>query len=567
MRTRTLAYVCGTLTAFAPAGARAQAPILTARDSALHALNRLAYGPRPGEVDRVAADGVMRWIDGQLSPRKIDDGPLAERERRFKVLDYDAGELARIYVDAQRERREQQRQRADADRDSVGAQHAAPLPTRMDASQQRGRRLAGEFQELAVLRAVLSERQLYEVMVDFWTNHFNVFLAKGADRFLTPSYIEQTIRPRALGKFADLLIATAESPAMLFYLDNWESVAPGSTPPQAMRLRARPLFGARPMFGRPPLFDPGRDPLRADSLRRQALERAPKGINENYARELLELHTLGVDGGYTQQDVIAVARILTGWSVRRPQQGGDFEFHDRAHDYGEKVVMGVTFPAGHGMDEGVRLLKLLANHPATMHHVSRRLCQRFVNDDPPDGCVDDAVAAWKRSDGDIREVLRAIFRSPDFWASENVRAKIKTPLEFVVSAARAVGGDPDTTPRLAQVVARLGEPLYLHVAPDGYPEREEAWVNSGALLDRMNAAVALAAGRLPGVTVSLDSVVPATPDAEQLIGQANAAVLSGMMSENTKQVIRRQISDISDPFQARALAIGLAIGGPEFQRQ
>ena len=567
MKTRTLAYVCGALAALAPVGARAQAPILTPRDSARHALNRLAYGPRPGEVDRVAADGVMRWIDRQLSPRKIDDGPLAARERRFKILDYDSGELARIYVDAQRARREQQRRQGDADRDSVGAQHAGPLPQRMDSSQERGRRLAGAFQELAVVRAVLSERQLYEVMVDFWTNHFNVFLAKGADRFLTPSYIEHTIRPRALGKFADLLIATAESPAMLFYLDNWESVAPGSKSPQAMRLRARPLFGARPMFGGPPLFDPRRDPMRADSLRRQALERAPKGINENYARELLELHTLGVDGGYTQQDVIQVARILTGWSVARPQQGGDFEFHDWAHDYGEKVVMGVTFPAGHGRDEGVRLLKLLANHPATMHHVSRRLCQRFVNDDPPDGCVDDAVTAWKRSDGDIREVLRAIFRSPDFWASENVRAKIKTPLEFVVSAARAVGGDPDTTPRLAQVVARLGEPLYLHVAPDGYPEREDAWVNSGALLDRMNAAVVLAAGRLPGVTVSLDSVVPATPDAEQLIAQANGAVLSGTMSENTKAVIRRQISDISDPVQARALAVGLAIGGPEFQRR
>ena len=559
MKTRTLVCLCGALAAWPLVEASAQAPALTPRDSALHALNRLAYGPRPGEVDRVAADGVMRWVDRQLSPRKIDDGPLAARERRFKILDYDAGELARVYVDAQRERREQKRAAA-TDSMTEKPEQAGPL-------EQRGRRLGAEFQELAVIRAVLSERQLYEVMVDFWANHFNVFFAKGADRFLTPSYIEQTIRPRALGKFADLLIATAESPAMLFYLDNWESVAPGATPPQAMRLRARPLFGPRPMFGRPPLFDPGHDPMRADSLRRQALARVPKGINENYARELLELHTLGVDGGYTQQDVINVARIFTGWSVRRPQQGGDFEFHDWAHDYGEKVVMGVMFPAGRGRDEGVRLLKLLANYPATMHHVSRRLCQRFVNDDPPDGCVDDAVTAWKRSDGDIREVLRAIFRSPDFWAPETVRAKIKTPLEFVVSAARAVGGDPDTTPRLAQVVARLGEPLFLHVAPDGYPEREDAWVNGGALLDRMNAAVALAAGRLPGVAVSLDSIVPATPDAERLIAQANAAVLSGTMSENTKQVIRRQISDISDPLQARALAIGLAIGGPEFQRQ
>jgi len=307
--------------------------------------------------------------------------------------------------------------------------------------------------------------------------------------------------------------------------------------------------------------------MRADSQRQRALERMPKGINENYARELLELHTLGVEGGYTQQDVIDVARIFTGWSIRRPQQGGDFEFHEWAHDYGEKVSMGVTFPAGHGRDEGVRLLKLLANHPATMHHVSRQLCQRFVNDDPPDGCVDDAVAAWKRTEGDIREVLRAIFTSPEFWAAPNVRAKIKTPLEFVVSAARALSADPDTTPRLAQVVARLGEPLYLHVAPDGYPEREEAWVNSGALLDRMNAAVALAAGRLPGVAVSIDSIVPASADPARLIAAVDAQLLGGTMSENTKAVIRRQISDISDPLQACALAIGLAIGGPEFQRQ
>ena len=561
MKIWAVASLCGALGASPLMGASAQAPLLTPRDSALHALNRLAYGPRPGEVDRVAAAGVMQWIDRQLSPDKIADAALAKRERQFKILEYDTGDLAAMYVDAQRERRERQRE-ATAAPDSMTRK-----PDPGGPAEQRGRRFAGELQELAVVRAILSERQLYEVMVDFWINHFNVFLAKGADRFLTPSYIEATIRPRALGRFADLLVATAQSPAMLFYLDNWESVAPGSTPPQAMRLRARPLFVRALQFGRPPLFDPGRDPMRADSQRQRALERMPKGINENYARELLELHTLGVEGGYTQQDVIDVARIFTGWSIRRPQQGGDFEFHEWAHDYGEKVLMGVTFPAGHGRDEGVRLLKLLANHPATMHHVSRQLCQRFVNDDPPDGCVDDAVAAWKRTEGDIREVLRAIFTSPEFWAAPNVRAKIKTPLEFVVSAARALSADPDTTPRLAQVVARLGEPLYLHVAPDGYPEREEAWVNSGALLDRMNAAVALAAGRLPGVAVSIDSIVPASADPARLIAAVDAQLLGGTMSENTKAVIRRQISDISDPLQACALAIGLAIGGPEFQRQ
>jgi len=481
----------------------------------------------------------MRWIDHQLSPDRIDDDRLAQRERRFDILRYDRGDLAALYTGAQRERRERKLAAGQTaqDSDSVGAQHAAPLPRLPDPMMLKNRRLASEFADLAVVRATLSERQLYEVMVDFWTNHFNVYFAKGADRFLTPDYIEHTIRPRAMGKFQDLLIATARSPAMLFYLDNWESVAPGTSPPFPLSARRRGGQGVR-----------------------------PKGINENYARELLELHTLGVDGGYTQQDVVDVARIFTGWSIERPRQGGDFEFHDWAHDRGEKLVLGVRFEGGHDMDEGIRLLKLLANHPATMHHVSRKLCQRFVNDDPPDGCVDDAVAAWKRSSGDMRAVLRAIFHGPDFWAAANVRAKVKTPLEFVVSAARAVAAEPDTSPRLAQVVARLGEPLYLHVAPDGYPEREAAWVNSGALLDRMNAAVALASGKLPGVTVALDSIVSAG-DADQLIGVVNEKILGGTMSENTKQVLRRELAGIGDPAQARALAVGLAIGGPEFQRQ
>jgi len=498
----------------------ARGSTLTPHDSALHALNRLAYGPRPGEADRIAALGVMPWIDQQLDPERIDDPVLAAREHRFKILDYDRRDLAQRYFDAQRERRERQLAAGGA-ADNMRAQDE-PGPM-----EQAGRRLAGQFMDLTITRAALSERQLFEVMVDFWSNHFNVFIGKGADRFLLPDYIEHTIRAHAMGRFEDLLIATAESPAMLFYLDNWQSVAPNSPPGQ----------GAR------------------------------RGINENYARELLELHTLGVDGGYTQQDVINVARIFTGWSIERPRQGAAFAFHERAHDRAQKIVMGLMYPAGHGRDEGIRLLKWLANHPATMHHVSQELCQRFVSDDPPDGCVDDAVAAWRRSGGDIREVLRAIVFGPDFWAPADVRTKVKTPLEFLVSALRVVGADPDTTLGLVQVLARLGEPLYMHVAPDGYPEREADWVNSGALLDRMNTAVALAAGRLPGAAVDLDSIIPAGADAAQLVPAVDAVILGGTMTENTREVIRRQLSDISNSVQARALAVGLAIGGPEFQRQ
>jgi uncharacterized protein (DUF1800 family) len=292
----------------------------------------------------------------------------------------------------------------------------------------------------------------------------------------------------------------------------------------------------------------------------------PRGINENYARELLELHTLGVDGGYTQHDVTEVARIFTGWSVERPARGAGFVFRDWAHDYGEKQVLGVRF-RGEGKDEGIKLLKLLANNHATMHHVSAKLCARFVADEPPDGCVDAAVAAWQRTKGDMRAVLRAIFTSPDFWSPQAARAKVKTPFEFVVSAVRATRADLDNTPALAQVVARLGEPLYLQPAPTGYAENEAHWVNSGALLARMNAAVALAAGRLPGVTTDLDTVIPTTSDDNQLVDRVNDRLLGGTMSAHTKRVILEQLTDISDPTQARALAVGLALGGPDFQKQ
>ena len=516
-----------------PAGPRLP---LTPHDSALHALDRLAYGPRPGEVDRVATAGVMQWIDAQLRPDRIPDPEVERRESDFSILNEDPGSLARAISVVRR-------QRIAARGAETGSEPRQPPPADSQAAL-RVRQTMGQLQQLAVMRAVVSERQLREVMVDFWTNHFNVFFGKGADRAFTPSYIEKTIRPHALGHFQDLLIATAKSPAMLFYLDNWQSVAAGAEPPAMARLARLP-----------------------DAMRERMLARLPQGLNENYARELMELHTLGVDGGYTQEDVIAVARIFTGWSIERPQQGGGFRFNDWAHDFGEKTVRGVRFPAGHGMDEGLLLLKLLAHDPATLHHVSRELCARFVTDDPPDGCVDDAVAAWTRSDGDIAEVLRAIFQSPDFWSPQAMRAKVKTPLEFIVSAVRAVGGVPDTTPRLAHVIARLGEPLYAQPSPAGYPESQQEWVNSGALLLRMNMAVALAAGRLPGVTITLDSLVPTTDDDNALIAAVDVRLLGGILTAHSDDVLRREVAEVRDPVAARALVIGLALGGPEFQRQ
>src|SRR5438034_9199773 len=534
---RHFLIVAATLAVVSPRALAAQAPQLSTRDSALHALNRLAYGPRPGEVDSVARIGVMRWIDRQLDPDRIDDAALQQREREFKILSYDREDLAQRFRDVQHER--QRLQRESSPPDPLSASRRGGTDVR---PMREFRELGGELQQLAIVRATLSERQLREVMVDFWTNHFNFFVGKGADRFLLPSYIAETIRPRVLGRFEDLLIATAESPAMLFYLDNAQSVAPGSAPP-------RPFRPFSPFFGRRRF---GMNEMPEDRRRQR-----PTGINENYARELLELHTLGVDGGYTQQDIIEVARIFTGWSIEPPERGAGFVFRDWAHDRGTKHVFGLTFQDD-GKDEGIRLLKFLANQPATMHHVSAKLCTRFVADDPPDGCIDAAVAAWQQTRGDMRAVLRAIFTSPDFWDARVVRAKVKTPVEFVVSAVRATAIEPDDTPRLAQLVARLGEPLYEQPAPTGYAETEAHWVNSGALLARMNAAMMLAREC---------SSIAAIDDHAQLVDAIDQQLLGGTMSAHTRSVILEQLADVMDPTQARALAVGLALGGPDFQKQ
>src|SRR5213594_3296810 len=390
-----------------PRSALRQLPALTPHDSALHALDRLAYGPRPGEVDAVAAGGVMNWIDRQLSPDQLDDRLVAERAATFRILRYDSGDLARLYAAASEERRERQRQGAG----QPAMDSLAPPADLGGKEAQMGRRLAGEVEQLAVVRAALSRRQLYEVMVDFWVNHFNVFFGKGADRVLAPSYIEETLRPRALGKFADLLIAAARSPAMLFYLDNWQSVAPGSAPPAV----TRPRLGARPWFGRG-RYVPGfsREPAQADSQRQRVLERMPKGINENYARELLELHTLGVDGGYTQQDVVAVARAFTGWTIYDQAKYAEFQFNSPFHDRKEKVILGHTLPAGRGEQDGLDVIDILAHHPSTAKFISKKLAQRFVADDPPQALIDRMAATFTKTDGDIRAVLQTMFNSTEF---------------------------------------------------------------------------------------------------------------------------------------------------------
>ncbi|MEP6590046.1 MAG: DUF1800 domain-containing protein [Gemmatimonadota bacterium] len=561
-----------TLALFVKAPAAAQTA-LTPTDSARHVLNRLAYGASPGEVAAVAKEGVQHWIDRELAYRDPQDPALRPREAAFAVLTTPVRDMVAMHTDQIAKALKAQAGGADSMR---AAMSQAELRTqRATGGKKELRDLNADLVSVTLLRAVDSDRQLAEVLADFWTNHFNVFIGKGFDRAYFADYLEHTIRPNVFARFGDLLLATAKSPAMLFYLDNVESVAAGTdmlAVATGGRSARAPAASRGSMFNgrqrRQPLPRAGQAGARQvdPSVMERIRQRMPKGINENYARELMELHTLGVDGGYTQADVGNVARILTGWGMDR-RSNYEFRFLAAAHDRGAKSVLGVDFPAGHGEDEGIRLLQLLADQPATMHHISAQLCARFVADDPPDGCVDDAVRAWKRTNGDIREVMRAIIASPDFWTGANVQSKVKTPLEFVVSAVRAVGGETDSTPRLAQQLSRLGQPLFQMTTPNGYPEAQMDWVNSGALLARMNFAVALASGRLPGVRVDLDRILPATADHAALVEAVDATFLNGQMSAHTRETILRELGDIGNPREARALAVGLALGGPEFQRQ
>ncbi|HSE50238.1 MAG TPA: DUF1800 domain-containing protein, partial [Terriglobales bacterium] len=431
--------------------------------------------------------------------------------------------------------------------------------------------VAGEMQSAKILRAAYSERQLEEVMTDFWFNHFNVYDKKGPDAYLIGEYEREVIRPRALGKFEGLLLATAKSPAMLFYLDNWQSVGPNSDFAKngfQQQRRGGGRFGRRQQ----PRMD--NDPR--DRQLQQARQRR-SGLNENYAREVMELHTLGVDGGYTQQDVTELAKVLTGWTVRQPRLGGGFQYNDRFHEPGTKTVLGKRFSGG-GEAVGEAALKMLARHPSTAKFISRKLAMRFVSDEPPAALVDRMAQTFLRSDGDIKEVLRTLFHSPEFWARESYRAKVKTPFEFVVSSIRATGAELENPFVIAQALNKMGMPLYGMQPPTGYSMKADAWVNSAALLNRMNFALGLGTGRLPGVRMDGARVLgdPGARTAEQTLTALEAKLLAGDVSPQTHVTLAKQLSDPkitgasmtgANPGANPGIIAGLILGSPEFQRR
>ena len=566
---------------------------LSADEQTIHVLNRLAFGPRPGDVQRVKAIGVDRWITQQLDPRRIrNDANERLIADAFPSVRLTASQLFEEAPPPNVIRRQARRQG-----DTVLTRADSMM---LRSAAREARAVVGDVIGARVARSVASERQLEEVMVDFWLNHFTVFAGKNVVRYYLADYEREAIRPYVLGRFRDLLGAVAQSPAMLLYLDNAQSVADSTRPTLGGRFGqgVRGRGGLRGRLARRP-----QAAARLDSLR----ARMPRGLNENYARELLELHTLGVDGGYTQQDVIGVARSLTGWTVPGARRGADgFRFVPMLHDAGEKHVLGHRLAAGRGLEDGEDVLDLLCNHPSTARHIARKLAIRFVSDTPPAQLVDRAAATFTRTHGDIREVVRTIITSEEFFSRSAYRAKVKSPFEVVVSALRALGASPDTTPRTAGAVALLGQPIYGHQAPNGWPETGEAWLNTGAILNRINFALAAAAGRLPGASARAwagDSIARLSREmqidvvVEQLLGgRASAATREILATGRNPMLIRgdstemqqtRTTSDtagdmigLGRPNGARRVGfgppprltgvaelVGLALGSPEFQRR
>jgi uncharacterized protein (DUF1800 family) len=608
---------------------------LTEEQKVIHLLDRLTFGSRPGDVERVVKMGWERYLDEQLHPERISDQTADQKLKNIESVHLSNSELAKNYPpplvirealkqrgielpgvngvnnqgqnsnaakeeltkkDAKKEFKQlgKDAQKMKADETGEPAMASAQQPSAADDQAKRReaylalremgyrpqQQIVQELQQAKIIRAVYSEKQLQEVMTDFWFNHFNVFINKGADRVLTTSYERDVIRPRVFGKFEDLLKATAESPAMLFYLDNWMSASPNikrlnRDELRQMRRQRRGLG----RFGRMRAGNPGL-PNRAQSRDEAMLNQNGKipqnrvrGLNENYAREIMELHTLGVDGGYTQKDVQEVARCFTGWTLRQPRNGAEFVFNPFMHDDGEKTVLGKKIPSGGGIKDGYAVIHLLATHPSTAKFISAKLARKFVSDNPPQSLVNRMAETFRKTGGDIRETLRAMFTSPEFFAAENYRAKIKTPFEMTVSAVRAIGADTNASPQFHRWIAQMGEGLFMCQPPTGYADTAEHWVNAGALLERMNFALALSGNRIPGTRVSLQNLTQGvnTTQTSQVVDHYIKLLLRGQVSPQTRATIDRSLGERQMAMVGGradvAKVVGLILGSPEFQRQ
>jgi uncharacterized protein (DUF1800 family) len=605
---------------------------LSADEAIFHALNRLAYGPRPGDVERVRQMGLAKWIDQQLNPSSIDDKALEARLEDYPTLKMSSEKLIAEYPQpkqaekeaakrAQAQIEQDQQRRSDvaaaivskdmqptpaptetsatntnqltATAQPNGGDLNAPAPMKDNPAEEnpgvqgkgkrdvlgsdpnnvsravaedskRPQRVVAELAMAKVTRAIYSERQLQQVMDDFWFNHLNVFAGKGEDRYYLTAYERDVIQPHTLGKFKDLLTASAKSPAMLFYLDNFLSADPRAAQREAEERYARQM--ARYRGWGPPPVPPSEQKKKND-----------RGLNENYGRELMELHTLGVDGGYTQKDVTEVARCFTGWTIEKPRQNPEFKFDDRLHDPDPKYVLGKKIHGG-GMKDGEEVIDLLVHDPSTARFISTKLARRFVSDTPPEALVARMAQSFQESDGDIKAVMHTMIYSPEFWSRETYRAKIKTPFELVVSAARALGTDVDMPQPLVGWVGRIGEPIYQCQPPTGYADKADAWVNTGALLNRLNYSLALAGNKMRGSRTDVAALlgVETSADAKAALERAVQVFLGGQVAPTTVETLQKQLDSpqvvqakLDDPVKQVDLGVvaGLVLGAPEFQRR
>jgi uncharacterized protein (DUF1800 family) len=596
-------------------GQKNKAKALTEEQKILHVLNRLGFGARPGDVEKVKAVGINKYIEQQLNPSAIDDSVAQAKVKNLGVLqmsneelfakypnpaavlqvvarnnDLDKGDVAQLknknknVADAtpkndammsDNKKTDDAAQISNADRQKY-QKEITELYKKYNLG--RPQQIMQQLNASRILRAVYSERQLNEVMVDFWSNHFNVYAQKAATRWFLPEYDRDVIRPNALGNFRDLLLATAKSPAMLFYLDNFQSISPNA--PQNKNVaggkraqRIRQMIQSGQMT--PQLREQIKDRFnltdeQLDKRLKQAnnQKNQKRGINENYAREIMELHTLGVDGGYTQKDIQEIARAFTGWTIvdargyrraftamatgetdKRAERlmrqagiptdtpSGTFYFNENWHDDGEKIILGQKVKEG-GMKDGLKVIDILATHPSTAKFIARKLAVKFVSDNPSESLVKRVADAFTKSKGDIKTTLRALFTDEEFFAPANYRAKIKTPFELTVSALRTLGANTNGT-QIQAMLGKMGEQLYGYQAPTGYPDTAEDWVNTGALLERMNFAVALSANQIPGTRVDLKKFE--AKNKSQILEQAIAVVLENEINPNTKTILLKQI--------------------------
>ena len=586
---------CGALLAVAPAEAGLKLPYkaegLSKEQAAAYLLERFAFGARPGEVERVAKMGPEKWLAQQLKGN-LPDAELEKRLEAFPALKMTQEEMSKVYLQNGRLRRMMAKE---------GIIDPAKTP-RKEMNQkisayrkEHGLRPYGvlsnqELKGQKVMRAVYSENQLVEVMTDFWFNHFNVTTRDGGARSRTLSYERDAIRPNVLGEFRVILGATAKHPAMLYYLDNAQSrMAPPSEQEQAKPQPKQEMASGE--MGMDGGMDGG---MGGEMMGGEMAKATPKpvakpktpprrkyGLNENYARELMELHTLGVDGGYTQRDVTEVARVLTGWAAAPYGNGrkniekamangnnnnilqGDFVFRKSWHDDKAKVVLGEKFPAGGGIEEGERVLDMLSKHPSTARFISTKLARRFVNDAPSDDLIDAMAETFIKTDGDIAAVMATLAQSRVFWAEAKKRSKMKSPFELAVSSLRALEADVKNPQPMMRWFDRMGEPLYGYLPPTGFPDYAESWANSGTLIARMNFGIHLATGRINGITLKQLPENSGSLTTEQALAMYSKLLLPAQDTSAIASEVKETVP--ADAERKDVQVISMLLGSPEFQ--